>query len=86
MGLTILGEMQILRYLHDEVRKVGFMGRLVGKLTFSWRDLDQKIALALAEIPPEDVDKSELTAYWLIGLGFVGVNLILSFVLRTRLR
>ena len=86
IGLAILGEVQILRYLHDELQRVGFMGRLLGKLTFSWRDLDEKIALAMGEIPPEYIDKSETTAYWLMGIGFVGVNLVLSFVVRTRLR
>ena len=86
VGLTILGEVQVLRYLRTELGRVGLIGRVLGKLTFSWRDLDEKIALAMGDIPAHYVDRSETTAFWLMGLGFVGVNLILSFALRTRVK
>ncbi|HET6204559.1 MAG TPA: hypothetical protein VFI25_17340 [Planctomycetota bacterium] len=85
-GAFLGAEVEVIRHIRRQVGELGFLERAVGRLTFLWRGPDEKIALALEEIPEVYLDHSATAARWLIGLGAGGVAVALPLVLRLRWR
>lgn len=83
-GLFLLGQVHVLRHVREQVDQLNAFERFLGKFTFLWRELDEKVYLALSDIPQGYIDHSEEAAYWLIGLGFAGVALLVPWYLRRR--
>jgi hypothetical protein len=83
-GVFLLVQVRLIRYLQQQIAEIGAFERFLGRMTFLWRDLDEKIALAVADIPNDYLEHSENAAHWLMGVGFAGVALILPWYLRRR--
>jgi len=58
MGLLLWGQAEFLAYVRDEVEGTFFLFRWIGKISFVFMSADKKVALALADIPPEAVQES----------------------------
>lgn len=86
VGLFVLAQVRIIRYLQQRVDELGFFTRFVGKMTFLWRDVDEKIAFAVEDFPPEYLAHSERIAKILTGVGIAGVAILLPWFLRRRWR
>ncbi len=83
-GLILILEVRLIRYLRDQLESISPVERWLGRLTFLWRDLDQKMILALGEIPDEHLDHTVTTGKWLAAVGFFGVTVLLTLFLRWR--
>lgn len=81
MGLLVLAQVQILHAVRREVDSVGFLGRSLGRLTFPWRSLDEKIALAVDSVPAEWLRHSHTSGLALVLLG-VAVGYFLPMLFR----
>jgi uncharacterized protein YjeT (DUF2065 family) len=81
MGLLVLAQVQVVRALQREVQQVGFLGRALGRLTFPWRSLDEKLALALDSLPAEWLRHTHTSGVVLVVLGVV-VGYLLPFAVR----
>lgn len=58
MGLLLWGQAEFLHYVRHEVEDTFFLFRWIGKISFVFMSPGRKVALALAEIPPEAVRES----------------------------
>ncbi len=58
MGLLLWGQAEFLAYVRNEVQGTFFLFRWIGKVSFIFMSADKKVALALADIPPETVRES----------------------------
>lgn len=81
MGLLVLAQVQLVKAIQTRVEEVGFLGRTVGRLTFSWRNLNEKISLAVGDVPRDWIDHSQTTGFVLV-LGGILVGYLLPFVFR----
>jgi len=85
-GLFLLGQVELVVQIRDRVEDLGFFTRQLGYMTFLWQGLDDKLALALADIPARYIEHSRRVGQVLAGLGLVGVALVLPWWLRRRWR
>jgi len=64
--------------------EVSALTRFLGRVTFRWRKPDEKIFLALDEVPPEILRITEAASLALIGLGLLGIAVAFPLLLRSR--
>jgi len=81
-GLFLAAQVEVLLYLRSRVEDLGFFERLVGRLTFLWRGPDERIALAMAEIPEAYLEHSAAAARILALVGSVGLAVVLPLLFR----
>lgn len=80
-GLLLWGQAVLLDYVQDQVGARFFLVRWVGKVSFVFLAVDQKVPLALADIPAEVVAESARWARALMILG--GCVGVLALFLRS---
>lgn len=84
-GVFLLAQVRVVRHLRERVHsEIGGIERFFGKMTFLWRGTDEKLLLALDEIPEEYLLHSETIAKWLMGLGALGIAIVVPLWLRFR--
>ena len=86
-GVFLFAQVRVVRHLQNRVHdEIGGIERFFGKMTFLWRGTNEKLLLALDEIPEEYLLHSETVAKWLMGLGALGIAIALPLWLRFRWR
>ena len=75
-GAFLWLQVRLVRHIREEVDDLGALERLLGKMTFLWRSADEKLYLALSDVPEEFLEHCELVSRWLLGIGVVGVALV----------
>jgi MFS family permease len=81
-GVFLAALIEVIRHVRHQVYELSFFARIVGKLTFTWRGPDERIALVLDEIPEEYLRHSARAAGWLVGIGLLGIALAVPLLLR----
>ena len=84
VGLFMAAEVRVIRYLREEVGSLNAFERTVGRSTFLWRGLDEKLALALAEIPDDYLDQTRFVARVFMVAGPLALGVIVPLILRWR--
>lgn len=79
-GLFLWIQLSGIRYAREQHEDLNFIEKLLGRLTFLWRSLDEKLVLALADVPESYLVRCELLAntFAIIGLVFVALPLFLK--------
>jgi len=83
-GLFLLLQIRLILYERDQLARISAVERFLGKITFLWRGPDEKLALALGDIPELYLHHSEQVGRWMAGTGLLGVALVLPRILRRR--
>jgi len=86
MGAFLLIQVRVVRSIRQQVDDLSGVERFFGKMTFLWRDADEKVFLALSEIPEEYLGHSWEAAHWLLGFGIAGIALAVPWYLKRRWR
>ncbi|MEX1024023.1 MAG: hypothetical protein WD226_03005 [Planctomycetota bacterium] len=81
MGLMVLAQVQVVRALQREVGQAGFLGRSLGRLTFPWRSIDEKLAFAADSVPVAWLDTTHSSGMGL-AVGGIAVGYCLPFAIR----
>lgn len=68
-GVVLHGQVALARFMREEVDNTFFLWRWIGKATFSFQGGETRLALAMAEVPPEALATSDKAAWTLVLLG-----------------
>ncbi len=82
VGLVLMAQVRVIRYVQGEIGRLNAIERLLGKATFLWRSLDEKVALALGEISHEHLEHTHFAGLALALFGLLGVGIALPRLLR----
>lgn len=81
MGVFLVVQIQLIWDIRERVHEFGGLKRWIGKMTFLWRDFDQKLALTLDELPPEYLDHSHTAGWTVFWIGIGGFAVLVPGVL-----
>lgn len=70
-GLVLQAQVALAHHARAEVDNTFFLWRELGRATFAFQSRDSKLALAMAELPPEVLDQFDLWSKVLGGLGLL---------------
>ena len=84
-GLFLWAQLSGIRYARQQHDDLNFIEKFLGKLTFLWRSLDEKLVLAIGDVPESYLIRCELLANTFAIVGLVVLALPL-FVKRRRRR
>jgi uncharacterized membrane protein len=70
-GLVLHGQVALARQLRDEVDQTFVLWRAVGESTVFLQGDDVRMALAMAEVPPHVLRRSDVVAWTLVGVGLL---------------
>lgn len=85
-GLFLVAQVRVVRYIRDEIDSLDGFSRLLGKATFLWRTQDEKLALALGDVPEEYLFHANRVGIWLAIGGPVLLCVVLPACLNWRVR
>jgi len=68
-GLVLHGHVALARYMREEVDNTFFLWRALGDATFVFQGGETRMALAMAEVPPEALTQSDRAAWVLVIVG-----------------
>lgn len=69
VGGTLLLQVELARFARREIDGLGPLARLLGGISFLWRTVDEKLALALAEVPEGYLEHTSTVGIGLLVLG-----------------
>ncbi len=70
-GLFLWAQLSGIRYACEQHDDLNFIEKFLGKLTFLWRSLDEKLVLTIGDIPESYLIRCELLANTFSILGLV---------------
>ena len=82
VGMVVFAQVAIMRVLRDEVEKIGGMQKFFGRMTFVWRKVDEKFALACEDVPEEVLVRGFYGSLILMVLGLIGFGFLFPLLLR----
>ncbi len=85
-GLFLWAQLSGIRYAREQHDDLNFFERFLGKLTFLWRSLDEKLVLAIGDIPESYLIRCELLANTFAIVGLIVLALPLFVKPRRRIR
>lgn len=68
-GLVLHGQVALAHYMREEVANTFFLWRALGEATFVFQGGETRMALAMAEVPPEALKQSDHAAWVLVIVG-----------------
>ncbi len=79
-GLFLWAQLSGIRYAREQHEDLNFMEKFLGKLTFLWRSLDEKLVLAIGDVPDSYLVRCELLAntFAVIGLVVLALPLVVK--------
>lgn len=83
-GLFLIGQVRLIRYVRHELDSISAIERFLGSATFLWRSLDEKLALAMGDIPEAYLVHTHRVGVVLALIGCPLLTLAVPFVLRLR--
>lgn len=84
MALFLWAQLSGIRYAREQHDELNFIERFLGKITFLWRSPDQKLVLAIGDIPESYLVRCEFLANLFIVLGLI--FLVIPLYLKPRRR
>jgi len=70
VGSFLILQVHFVRLVREEVGWGVSLTRILGQATFLWRSIDEKLALALADVPESALELSHGVGLGLLALGF----------------
>ena len=79
-GLFLWAQLSGIRYAREQHEDLNFLEEFLGKLTFLWRSLDEKLVLAIGDIPESYLIRCELLAntFAIVGLVVLALPLFVK--------
>ncbi len=84
ISLAIRAQVATMRYAREQLDDLNIFTKFLAKMTFLWRALDEKLVLAIGDIPESYLVGGELVANFLFGLATV--LLLASLLVRRKHR
>lgn len=81
MGVFLVVQIRLIWDIRARVQEYGGLKRWLGKMTFLWRDFDQKLALTLDDIEPEVLEHSHTAGWTVFWIGLAGFAFLVPTVL-----
>ena len=75
-----------MRYAREQLDELNFLERFLAKITFLWRALDEKLILAVGELPESFLERSDLVAnvFGMVAIVFLVIALFFKRKRRRR--
>ena len=86
VGCFLILQVHFVRLVREEVGWGISLTRILGQATFLWRSIDEKLALALADVPESALELSHRVGLVLVVLGFPLCTPLLPRLLARRAR
>ncbi len=79
-GLFLWVQLSGIRYAREQHDDLNFIEKFLGKLTFLWRSLDEKLVLAIGDVPESYLIRCELLAntFAIVGLVVLALPLFVK--------
>ena len=76
MGIALFLRAQIaaMRYVREQLDELNFLERFLAEITFLWRTVDERLVLAIGDVPESFFVRSELASN---ALGMIAIVLLL---------